>query len=383
MHYDVIVIGVGSMGSATCAYLARQGVSVLGIEQFDIVHERGSHAGQSRIIRKAYFEHPDYVPLLEHAYLNWKKLEEQTKSKVYIETGVAYFGNPVDPLIAGVQQSAALYDVPIKKFNAQESKTHFPTFTIPEDFIVLSEPEAGFITPERAILLYAEQASKHGATLLKNTTVSDWKLSDNQIKVTTSEGEYTSDKLVITAGAWTDKIVPLPDINIQVTKQAVAWVKPKNPERFKLGQFPCWLIQEPKKGPFYGFPILPTKDFGGIEGMKIAHHYPGEITDADKDDKEITKETIEDIRYVLDKYFGEGDAEILSMKNCLYASTKDEDFIIDHLPDHDNRVVIACGFSGHGFKFVSVVGEILADLAIKEKTDLPIEFLKLERFNRN
>jgi sarcosine oxidase len=381
MNYDVIVIGVGSMGSAACAFLAKQGLKVLGIEQFNIVHEKGSHAGQSRIIRKAYFEHPDYVPLLHKAYENWANLEQETNSKIYEQTGIAYFGKEFDPLITGVQQSAALYDLNLKRLNSKDGKEAFPAFNIPNDFIVLSEQEAGFITPERAILLYAEQAKKYGADILTNTTVLNWALSNNKVKVTTSKGEYTADKLVITAGAWTKKIVPLPDIEIQVTKQAVAWVKPKEWEKFKLGNFPCWLIQEPKKGPFYGFPILPAKDFGGTEGFKIAHHYPGEITDPDKYDSNISKGAIEDIRYVLDKYFDEGDAEILELKNCLYASTKDEDFIIDHLPDCDNRVVLTCGFSGHGFKFVSVVGEIIADLVIKENTDLPIEFLMLNRFN--
>ena len=141
------------------------------------------------------------------------------------------------------------------------------------------------------------------------------------------------------------------------------------------------MIQEPKKGPFYGFPILPEKEFGGVEGFKIAHHNPGEITDPDHNDTHVSEATISDIRYVLEKYFGEGDAEILSLKNCLYASTKDEDFIIDFLPGYDNKVLVACGFSGHGFKFVSVVGEILRDLVINENTDIPIEFLRLNRFD--
>ena len=353
----------------------------MGIEQFDIVHERGSHAGQSRIMRKAYFEHPDYVPLMEHAYKNWHKLEQETNSKVFEQTGVAYFGKEFDPLIAGVQQSAALYDLNLKRLNAKACREIFPAFNIPDDFIVLSEPEAGFLMPERAILLYVEEAKKAGATILTNTTVENWTTINNQLQVTTSKGNFTSEKIVFTAGAWTKKLLPQINTEIVVTKQSVAWVKPKQSEKFKLGNFPCWLIQEPKKGPFYGFPILPEKEFGGVEGFKIAHHNPGEITDPDHNDTQVSEETISDIRYVLDKYFGEGDAEILSLKNCLYASTKDEDFIIDFLPGYDNKVLVACGFSGHGFKFVSVVGEILKDLVINENTDIPIGFLRLNRFD--
>ncbi|HMP99042.1 MAG TPA: N-methyl-L-tryptophan oxidase [Cyclobacteriaceae bacterium] len=381
MHYDVIIIGVGSMGSSAAYYLAKEGKKVLGLEQFEIVNERGSHHGQSRIIRKAYFEHPDYVPLLLHAYKNWKELEQATKSKIYEETGIAYFGQEFDELIAGVQQSAALYDLDLQRLNVQEGKNKFPAFNIPSDFIVLSEPEAGFVLSEKAIQLYADEARKSGAVLHSHTEVSAWKIDNNQVHVSSSKGDFTADKLIITAGAWTKKLVPDLMPEITVTKQTVAWVKPKKQEKFALGNFPCWLIQDPDKGPFYGFPILPKKDYGGFEALKIAHHFPGEITDADKNDQEVNEETVQDIRYILEKYFDEADAEILQTSNCLYASTRDEDFIVDLLPGFQNKVIIGCGFSGHGFKFASVMGEILRDLCLHGDTTLPIHFLRLDRFD--
>lgn len=379
-QFDLIIVGVGSMGAATAYYLSKQGLKVLGIEQFDIVHERGSHGGQSRIIRKAYFEHPDYVPLMHKAYENWKQIESESNTKLYTETGIVYFGKEFDPLIAGAQQSAALYELNVKRYNANDAREKFPAFKIPDDFIALAEPEAGFIIPDKTIKVYAAQAQKNGAIFLTNTKVKEWKQHKDVIEITTNQDTYTSNKLVITAGAWTKKIVPVLKPDIQVTQQVVAWVKPKNIDKFKLGSFPCWLIQDPKKGSFYGFPILPSSTYGQPEGLKIAHHFPGEPVDPDRPDNAINTERIEDIKFMLQKYFDEAEAEIVELKTCLYASTTDEDFIIDFLPDSNKKVVIACGFSGHGFKFAPVVGEILADMSIKGNTDLPINFLKLDRF---
>ncbi len=379
-HFDAIVIGVGSMGSAACWFLAHRGFKVLGLEQFDIPHENGSHSGQSRIIRKAYFEHPDYVPLLQHAYENWKSLETETSSKLFHRTGIIYYGRPGNENIMGIRKSAALFNIPIDNLSHAQAQIKYPAFRIPSDFDVVFEPDAGFLTPQNTIRRYTEAAIQKGAVIKKNTPVKEWKQEGRRVKVVTSQNTYTCDKLIITAGSWTSKIIPNFKSRLQVTRQWMAWVNPKNPELFALGNFPCWFIEDPERGTYYGFPALPTDQFDGPPGMKLAHHYPGEPWDADQVQKSIPVEAEENVRYFLRKYLpGEADAK-LSYKSCLYTYSEDTHFIIDHLPGYNKRVTIACGFSGHGFKFVPVVGEILADLAMKGKTDLPIGFLRLERF---
>jgi len=379
--FDVIVIGVGSMGSATSYYLAKRGYKVLGLEQFDISHEFGSHAGQSRIIRKAYFEHPGYVPLLERAYENWEALEWETGKQVYYKTGLLYAGNPNNEMIKGVERSAGLYNIDLDQMNIAAAADQFPQFKFPDDFEILFEPEAGFITPEKAIRLYASQAKKNGAAIHSNEKVINWEKERNTILVKTDKQTYQCDKLIITAGAWAGKMIPGLADKIKVTRQFVAWIKTKNDDQFELNKFPCWMISDDEKhGCYYGFPLLDTEKFGEPAGLKLAHHFPNEVTDPDKVDRLTTEKDIQNLNYCLNKYLPGVFDSILHTKICLYANSPDENFIIDKLPGYEENVSIACGFSGHGFKFASVVGEILADLAIEGRSDLPIEFLNAKRF---
>ena len=370
------------MGSAACYYLSKRGYTVLGIEQFDISHEFGSHAGQSRIIRKAYFEHPDYVPLLERAYQNWKTLEWETEKQVYYKTGLLYAGKPESEIITGVERSAGLYNIDLDELNDLAAADRFPQFKFPEDFEILFEPETGFITPERSIRLYAKQAKHYGATIHPQEKVTDWKKEGNSVIIITDKETYQCKKLVITAGAWAGKMIPGFANKIKVTRQFVAWVKTKNDDQFVLNKFPCWMISDDKKrGCYYGFPILDTERFGEPAGLKLAHHFPSQVTDPDQVNRQTTEEDVENIKYCLNKYLPGTFDGVLSTKVCLYANSPDENFIIDHLPGNEDNVSIACGFSGHGFKFASVIGEILADLAIDGKTNFPIEFLNAKRFH--
>jgi len=379
--FDAIVIGVGSMGSSTCYYLASRGYKVLGLEQFDISHEYGSHAGQSRIIRKAYFENSHYVPLLERAYQNWKAIEKETGVQLYFPTGLVYFGPSSHPLIKGVKQSASLYNIDLDHVNANEARTQFPSFNVPDGFETLFEPDAGFLTPEKAIKIFSEQAAKKGAEIHVHQKIVEWKKDGSTLTVTTDRGTYHCNKLVITAGAWTKKLIPALPARLRTTRQFVAWISPKDWNAFALRRFSCWLLADDSRpGCYYGFPILPENNFYGPAGLKLAHHYPATETDPDKVNRQITKEDEEDLMYVLNKYFKNVFQSILSYKICLYTNSDDEDFIVDKLPGYDDKVVVACGFSGHGFKFASVIGEILADLAIDGRTNLPVGFLGLSRF---
>jgi sarcosine oxidase len=380
-NFDTIVLGVGSMGSSTCYYLASRGYSVLGLEQFDIPHDQGSHAGQSRIIRKAYFEHSDYVPLLQRAYQNWKQLEERTGSQVYFSTGLFYAGKSDQVLIKGVRESAVKHNIHIESLSQNEVKKRFSQFQIPEEYNVLFEPDAGFITPERAILLFVDQAIRAGAHIHTKEKAMSWRKEGESIIVVTNKDTYFCKKLIITAGPWAGNMIPGFSNQLNVTRQVIAWVNPKEWKPFEFGQFPCWLIDDDtQNGMYYGFPVLPIGKFGTPIGLKVALHYPGQVSDPDAVNRTPSKEDEEKVISALYKFLPQGYSSTHVLKTCLYTNTADENFVLDFLHGYDEQVVIAAGFSGHGFKFVSVVGEIMADLAMEGKTALPIDFLNAKRF---
>ncbi len=381
-NFDVIVLGVGSMGSATCYYLSKQGYSVLGLEQFDIPHDQGSHAGQSRIIRKAYFEHPDYVPLLQRAYENWKEIETATDSQIYFPTGLLYAGKPDEALIKGVRESASKYKVSVESLSPYDARQRFPQFQIPQDYDILFEPDAGFLTPERAILLYVDQAIRNGAHIHTKEKTTSWERTGEIITVTTTKETYTCNKLIITAGAWAGSMIPGFSNRLKVTRQALAWMNPQEWKPFEIGNFPCWMIDdETLNGMYYGFPVLPVGKFGGPIGLKIGLHYPGQVSNPDSVNRQIEKEDEDCLVEAINKYLPIGHQSTHVLKTCLYTNTPDEHFVIDFLPGYGKQVAIATGFSGHGFKFASVVGEILTSLVTNGKTDLPIHFLNAQRFN--
>ncbi len=382
-HYDVIVTGVGSMGAAACWYLAKRNYRVLGLEQFDIPHEQGSHAGQSRIIRKAYFEHGDYVPLLERAYHNWKELELETSSQVYYKTGLIYFGSPDSRPIKGAREAAHQYNIPLDILTHETMNVRYPMILCPSHFQGLFEPDAGFVTPEKAISLYTSDALQRNADIRAREKVLEWKKEGSAIRVITNKNIYQTGRLIICAGAWAGKIIPTLPAKLKVTKQIIGWMKPKNWNEFSLGNFPCWFLSDDDGTMFYGFPILPAKDFGVPVGLKLAMHKICSEVDPDDLDRNIQQADEEILRNILKKYMPDAAGNTLTLKSCLYTNSEDEDFIIDHLPGYDGKVTIATGFSGHGFKFASVIGEILADLAIEGKTVLPIEFLRLSRFEKS
>jgi sarcosine oxidase len=378
--FDVIVVGVGSMGSAACYYLAKSGVKVLGIEQFSIPHEQGSHGGQSRIIRKAYFEHPDYVPLLERGYHNWRQLESEIGTQLYFPTGLLYAGKPEGVLIQGVKESAKQYNIQVDALSLAESKKKFPQFHIPADFEILFEPDAGLLTPERCILSFTEQATKAGATIHAQEQLIAWKEEQGGVTVTTNKNTYTCAKLILTTGAWTAHVAPEFKKQLKVTRQVLAWAIPQHVESYALGKFPCWLIDDAQQpGMYYGFPILPATQFDGPVGLKAAYHYPGQPTDVNHVNRTISKIEETELMQAVQHYLPEGFTSVHLSKTCLYTNTPDENFIIDFLPNQHN-VIIAAGFSGHGFKFASVVGEVLSELALKGESKLPIGFLNATRF---
>ncbi len=378
--YDHIVIGLGSMGAAACYYLAERGRSVLGIEQFRIPHENGSHGGQSRIIRKAYFEHPDYIPLLLRAYENWRHIEARSGRRVYLQTGLFYAGPQGHETLDNVKRSAALYGLPLEQWSVEEARRRFPQFRLPDDHETLFEPEAGLLMPETAIRTYAEEARKLGAAIHEEEAVLGWEATDGGVKVTTHQGEYTCKKLVVTAGAWSGRLIPGIAGKLKVTRQVLAWFKARRERDYAPDNFPCWLMaQAGKPGSYYGFPVLQDA-YGGPAGLKVAWHHPDMPCDPDAVDRSVTAGDTDHLKDFMDACFGGDHGVPIAVKTCLYSNSPDEHFVIDNLPGMEDRVCMAWGFSGHGFKFVSAVGEILADLAMYGSTAQPIGFLRAGRF---
>ena len=373
--YDVIVVGVGAMGSSACYHLAKRGVRVLGLEQFDIPHARGSSHGQSRMIRMAYYEHPDYVPLLRRAYALWDEIERETGQKLLHVTGGIYMGPPEGEVVAGSLQSARRHGLAHELLDHDDLRRRYPQFRVPESWQGLYENRAGFLLPERTVAAYAEAALRRGAELHGHEAVVEWRATDAGVGVRTTRGQYEVDRLVFCGGPWSAKLVNDLSVKLVVTRQVLGWVWPRKPELFGGDRLPVWAIEKPG-GLYYGFPMMPNSP-----GFKLADHSFGTPTDPDRVARDVTVEDERTFRAGIEQYIPEADGPTLAMRTCLYTHSPDQHFIIDKHPAHQ-RVTIACGFSGHGFKFASVIGEVLADLALNGRTPLPAAFLGLSRLKR-
>lgn len=370
--YDVIVVGVGAMGSAVCHQLAERGVRVLGLDQFDIGHKLGSSGGQTRLIRLAYYEHPDYVPLLRRAYELWDALERVSGEKLFYRAGGLYIGHPDAGLISGSLASARQHSLVHELLSRDGLKERYPQFRVPDDYVALFEADAGLLLSERIIAVQARLAVRHGADIRDNERVRGWSASDGGVTVQTDRGEYHGGQLIFTAGAWTDKLLRGLGVPLSVTRQVLGWVAPRRPAPFRLGACPCFAIQH-GDGLFYGFPML-----DGDDELKIAHHHRGPAADPDTLDRHPTAQDEADFRPGLREYLPDADGSLRRMHICMYTYSPDGHFILDRHPAEE-RVLLACGFSGHGFKFAAVIGEALADLAMQRRTELPVEFLRLSR----
>lgn len=367
------------MGASALYQLAKRGSRVLGLEQFNIVHDKGSHSGHTRIIRKAYFEHLNYVPLLESAYRGWDELELLRGETIFHKTGLTYLGEPDHPVMTGVKSSAEQYGIPL---DYDESSKKQSIFNLPSAYEIFHEPEAGFVLVEPVIRAYVEEAEKLGAEVQTDEVVLGWRVNDEYIEVHTSKMEYHAQKLVLTAGAYLKYLVPSISDKLTVTRQLIGWVKPQNPGRFTMQQFPCWVMAvKDHPGIYYGFPILMPERNGGNGLLKIAHHTPGTPIDPFELKTDVSKDQIDNLLRFMEHYLTEAHGQLLQTELCMYTNTPDEHFIIDFLPESGQKIILATGFSGHGFKFVPVIGEILADMARDGRTGHPVNFLRLDRFS--
>jgi sarcosine oxidase len=372
--YDVIVAGLGGMGSAAVYQLAGRGKRVLGLEKFSPAHDRGSSHGRSRIVRQAYFEGPAYVPLLLRAYELWEQLERETNRDLMTLTGGLMLGRREGDLVSGSVESAEENGLPYELLDTGEIRGRFPAFSPDPDTVALYESRAGFVGPEETIKAHLDLARSSGADLRFEEPLLSWEASPSGVRVETPEGSYEAERLVISPGAWAPQLLADLDLPLEVTRQAMYWFEPKRrPELFSPGRFPIF-IWEPEDGAlFYGIPD------GLRGGVKAAfHHVGGEACTPETLDREVTDAEVSRVRERLATHVPDLAGRCLEAKTCMYTNTPDEHFVISVHPEHP-QVVIACGFSGHGYKFCSVVGEILADLAIEGTTRHPIDLFSPAR----
>jgi sarcosine oxidase len=362
--YDVIVLGLGGMGSATLFHLARRGLRVLGLERFDLVHEYGSSHGLTRL---AYWEHPTYVALLRRSYELWRELESGAGEQLLYITGSVDAGPPGSSIFQGALKSSELHGLPHQVMDGAELHRRFPGYGLPRTMQCLCQPDGGFLLPERCNVAHVTQALTRGAEVHCREPVLEWGIAGGHAWVRTDRARYEAGRLVICAGPWASKLVPeLAQLAIP-ERQVVAWLQPIQPQHFAMGAFPVFNL-EVEEGRYYGFPsfLVPGFKFG-------KYHHLGEQVDADTADREPHPKDEELLRAFAQRYFPDGAGPTLMLKGCLFTNSPDRHFILDLHPEHP-EVAIAAGFSGHGYKFCSVVGEIMADLAQRGETGHDIGF---------
>lgn len=370
--YDVIVLGCGGMGSAAAFELARRGRRVLALEQFAPGHDRGSSHGRTRVIRQAYYEHPAYVPLVRRAFERWYDLEQRTGRRLLTECACLNLGPPDRELIQGVQRSCAEHRLPVEVLSAEGIRRRFPVFRPEDGWVGVLERTAGFLAVEECVRAHAEEAARLGAVVRTQERVTSWEATGRGVTVTTERDRCHAASLVITAGPWAAQLLGRLGARLTVMRQVMLWFATADDARFRRDRFPIYLMDTPL-GYYYGLPVIDPL------GHKAARHYGAdELADPAAIDRSPTDADAAPVRDFLSRYLPDAAGELRHAQVCIYTLTPDRHFVIDRHPDHP-QVALAAGFSGHGFKFASVVGEILADLVERGRTEWPIELFRIGR----
>jgi sarcosine oxidase len=372
--YRTIVLGLGAMGSAAAVAIARRGVDVLGVEQFTPLHDRGSSHGDSRIVRMAYFEHPDYVPLLRRAYDGWARLEESCGRSLIRWTGALMVGRPESPVVAGTLASATRWELPHEVLDRAAMAERFPQFNLAAHEMGVHERNAGVVDPEAALGVLHVAARAAGAALQFESLVDGWDIGRDSVTVRVGGEEVAAEHLVVAAGAWAAKLLGAA-VSLTPVRTVTYHFEPIGERAaFAPDRFPAFVWELDPGDALYGLADV------GSGAPKVGFHHRHRPTDPDEVDREVSPEEIAAMRAVLAERIPALRGRCLASAVCMYTMTPDEHFVIGHLPGSGGRVSVAAGFSGHGFKFVPVVGEILADLALEGGTDIPIGLFDPARF---
>lgn len=362
------------MGSAAAWHLARRGCRVLGLEQFNIPHDLGSSHGQTRIIRLAYSEHPSYVPLLRRAYTLWREIEDRAGERLLHITGALDAGPADDWVFQGSKTSCEEHRLPHEILTGAEVNQRFPGYRLPEAIMAVFQTDGGYLLPERCIVAHVEAAQEADAEIRACEPVVDWRSNGRGVTVETSKSTYLADRLVITAGGWIGKMVKLLDRVVQPERQVLGWFQPMRLELFQPDRFPVFNLKV-AEGRYYGLPVH------GVPGFKIGrYHHLEERADMDTIDRSTHPRDEAVLREFAERYFPDGSGPTMSLQVCAFTNTADGHFILDAHPEYPN-VYVASPCSGHGFKFCSVIGEVMADLATTGETSHDIVLHGLARFH--
>lgn len=376
MSVRVAIIGAGIMGAAAAYSLTKRGADVTLFEQYAKTHERGSSHGATRLFRTAYFEHPDYVPLLNRAAMDWRDLEKASGEKLFERCGVVLAGPPDANVIAGTRRAAKEHNLSLHAISRSEAEQRFFWFALDEEMDILIEPAAGFIYADRARDAFLSGAQAHGAKLQCNAAVSGWTIGGAAIEITAAGEKRRFERLVATPGAFAGELDGLCREYIRPLRKTLFWTS-SGDERLTLDNgFLPFGIEEADGRFRYGFSAVDGN------GVKVGEHTGGAPLSSPHDDApEAAAEARRDMEAYLKRRLPHLSPSIAKEQSCLYAMSPDGHFIIDSHPE-DARIILAMGFSGHGFKFAPVIGEALADLALKGETRKEFDFLKLGRFSR-
>lgn len=373
-NYDVVVIGLGGMGSAALAHLASRGLQVIGLEQFHPAHALGSSHGGSRIIRKAYYEDPAYVPLLLRAYELWRQLEADTGANLLLQCGGLMAGYEGCEILQGSLRSARKHNLAHEVLSAADIKRRFPVLYPTLEEMALYEPDAGVLFPEACVLAHLQMAVAAGAEVRFGTPVQSWEADSNGVSVTVGDVAIRAERLVICAGPWLAQLMADLELPLMVERNVMHWFEPSGEKsRFGPKSLPIYVLERRDEPIFYGTPWLPE------QGLKAAYHYSEQFTTPQAIDRTVQTSEIDRMRQALTGWIPEAAASWRDSRVCMYTNTPDKHFVIGAHPRFP-QVVFAGGFSGHGFKFCSVVGEILADLAAVGSTRHAIELFAPRRF---
>jgi sarcosine oxidase len=371
-YFDAIVVGVGAMGSAALSQLARRGQSVLGIERFDLGHTMGSSHGLNRIIRLAYFEHPNYVPLLRRAYELWRETEQLAHEQLLFVTGGLDAGRPEGRIVRGALRACREHSLSHELLTSSEVTRRFPGYSLPAEYMAVYQPEAGFIASERAIMVHTALAISAGAEIHAREKVIAIEPKNGRVVVVTDLARYEAGQVIVSAGAWVSDLIPVLTDKAIPERQVLGWFQPKRPDLFAPAIFPVSNLLS-DFGHFYQFPSW------GLPGFKIGlYNHLRERGHADNLSREATPADEHVLRRAIRSFFPEADGPTLKLAVCLFTNTPDEHFVLDRLPGHP-EVLVASPCSGHGFKFASVIGEILADLIITGSTRMNLSLFRYER----
>ena len=375
---DVIVVGGGGIGSAAACHLARRGASVVVLDRFPVAHARGSSHGQTRLIRLAYFEHADYVPLLRRSYDLWRELEAAAGRTLLVENGLLMAGPHDGEVIAGAVRSAETHDLAVERCSAVEAMRRFPLFSLPEDWSAVYERRGGHLFVEACVRAHAAEAIRAGARFEIGATVASWRIDAGEAVVETDRGEFRAGRLVLAPGSWADGLLNLPAVELVVLRKSLFWYRPR-PDAvatFAADDFPCFAFDMPE-GFFYGFPAIDER------GVKVAEHTGGRaVGDPLTVDRAIDDDERRRVEEAVSRRIPSLGRDLADHSVCLYTMSPDRHFLVGLHPDHD-EVTVAAGFSGHGFKFAPVIGQAVADFALHGRTSLPVGFLSPARSSRS